>query len=78
MFYSAGQGKTLRQAQGRLYLADLPPGYQGEFGPGVRSMVIIFAFACQITEPKILEWLRQVGIQISAGQISNLLIKDQH
>ena len=69
-FYSPAQGKT--------YLADLPPSYQGEFGPGVRALVIIFAFACQMSEPKILEWFRQVGIQISAGQISNLLIKDQH
>ena len=34
------------------------------------------AFACQMTEPKILDWFRQV--QISAGQISNLLIKGQH
>lgn len=68
-FYSPSQGKT--------YLAELPPGYQGEFGPGVREMVIIFAFACQMTEPKILEWFRQVGIHISAGQISNLLIKGQ-
>jgi hypothetical protein len=68
-FYSPSQGKT--------YLAELPPGYQGEFGPGVRAMVIIFAFACQMTEPKILEWFRQMGIHISAGQISNLLIKDQ-
>ena len=41
-------------------------------------MVIIFAFACQMTEPKILDWFRQVGVQISAGQISNLLIKGQH
>lgn len=68
-FYSPAQGKT--------YLADLPPGYQGEFGPGIRAMVIIFAFACQMTEPKILEWFRQIGIQVSAGQISNLLIKNQ-
>ena len=28
-------------------------------------MVIIFAFACQMTEPKILDWFRQVGVQIS-------------
>jgi len=69
-FYSPSQRKT--------YLADLPPGYHGEFGPGVRAMVIIFAFACQMTQPKILEWFRQVGIHISAGEISNLLIKDQH
>ncbi len=68
-FYSPSQKKT--------YLAELPPGYQGEFGPGIRALAIIFAFACQMTEPKILEWFRQAGIQISAGQISNLLIKDQ-
>ena len=68
-FYSPTQRKT--------YLADLPPGYHGEFGPGIRALVIIFAFACQMTEPKILEWFRQVGIHISAGEISNLLIKDQ-
>lgn len=68
-FYSPGQRKT--------YLADLPAGYQGEFGPGIRALAIIFAFACQMTEPKILEWFRQIGVQISAGQISNLLIKDQ-
>jgi len=68
-FYSPNQRKT--------YLAELPPGYHGEFGPGVRALVIIFAFACQMTEPKILEWFRQVDIHISAGEISNLLIKDQ-
>lgn len=66
-FYSASAGKT--------YLADLPPGYEGEFGPGIRAQVIVFSFACQMTEPKILEWLRQVGVQISEGQISNLLTK---
>ena len=63
--------------QRRTYLAQLPPGYDGEFGPGVRALVIIFAFACQMTEPKILKWFHQVGVQISKGQISNLLIKEQ-
>jgi hypothetical protein len=41
-------------------------------------MAIIFAFACQMTEPKILEWFRRMGVQISAGQISNSLIKDHY
>ena len=63
-FYSPSQRKT--------YLAELPPGYQGEFGPGVREVAIIFAFACQMPEPKILERFHQVGVQIYAGQISNL------
>ena len=67
-FYSATAGKT--------YLAELPLGYDGAFGPGIRALVIIFAFACQMTEPKIREWLHHVGVQISEGQISNLLIKD--
>ena len=46
--------KFYSPSQRKIYLAELPPGYQGEFGPGVRAMVIIFAFACQMTEPKIL------------------------
>jgi hypothetical protein len=67
-FYSAAEGKT--------YLADLPAGYTGEFGPGLRALVLVFYFACQMTEPKILAWCHHVGIQISAGEISNLVIKD--
>jgi hypothetical protein len=69
--------KFYSPAQGRIYLAALPPGYQGEFGPGVRALAVTFAFACQMTEPKILEWFRQAGLHLSAGQLSNLLIQDQ-
>src|SRR5437763_10524128 len=68
-FYSAREGRT--------YLAELPLGYAGAFGPGVRTLALIFYFACQMTEPKILEWFRHVGMHLSAGQLSNLLIKDQ-
>jgi hypothetical protein len=67
-FYSPSEGKT--------YLAVLPPGYTGEFGPGIRALALVFAFACQMTEPKILAFFEHSGIQISAGEISNLLIKD--
>lgn len=67
-FYSATEGKT--------YLADLPLGYDGAFGPGVRALVLVFAFACHMTEPKIQAWFQHIGVQISAGQLSNLLIKD--
>lgn len=67
-YYSAKEHRT--------YLADLPAGYEGEFGPGVRALALVFYFACQMTEPKIVELLRNVGVQISYGQISNLLIKN--
>lgn len=57
------------------YLAALPKGYQGEFGPGIRALALVFYYGSQMTEPKIAEWFAHVGISISAGQISNLLIK---
>lgn len=60
----------------QTYLAALPEGYAGEFGPGVRALVLVFYYGSQMTEPKIADWLAHVGIFISAGQISNLLIKD--
>jgi len=68
-YYSASEGKT--------YLAELPPGYEGEYGPGIKSLAIVMHFGMQTTEPKILEFFRQFGIQISSGQLSNMLIKDK-
>jgi hypothetical protein len=68
-FYSASEGKT--------YLAPLPAGYVGTFGPNLRAQVLILHYACQMTEPKILQWLEQIGIDISEGTISNMLIKGQ-
>ena len=69
--------KWYAPSTGQTYLAPLPHGYQGEFGPGVCALVLVFYFASQMTEPKIADWFANVGIRISDGQISNLLIKDQ-
>ncbi|MCB9126469.1 MAG: transposase [Ardenticatenales bacterium] len=57
------------------YLAPLPPGYSGQFGPTVRALVIAFYYAAGMSESKIGDLLAQMGISISAGQISNLLVK---
>lgn len=62
-------------ATGKSYLAPMPPGYEGEFGPGVRALIITLYHSSGMTEPKIGEFLRQFEISISAGQISNLLVK---
>ena len=58
------------------YLAELPAGYAGEFGPGIKSLTIVLYFGANMTEPKILEFFHNVGTQISAGQLSNFLIKE--
>ncbi len=68
-FYSPSQHQT--------YLASLPQGYSGQFGPGIQSLALVFYFGAQMSEPKVAELLRSVGVQISDGQVSNLLIKNQ-
>lgn len=69
--------KWYSPAAGTSYLAPLPPGYTGEFGPGLKARTLVFYYAGQMSEPKILEVLRSGGVKISAGHLSNLLIKDQ-
>jgi hypothetical protein len=61
----------------QTYLAALPPGYHGQFGPGVHALVLAQYYGQGVSEPKIREFLSQVGIQISVGQIATLLTRDQ-
>jgi hypothetical protein len=68
-YYSASNRKT--------YLAELPRGYEGQFGPGIKALTLVFYYGIGTSEPKILEFFENVGIHISAGEISNLLIKKQ-
>lgn len=69
--------KWYSPAQGRTYRAPLPPGYDGQFGPGVVTLVLMLYFAGTMSEAKIIDLLRSVGLLISAGHVSDLLIKDQ-
>lgn len=68
-YYSASRRKT--------YLAQLPPGYAGQFGPGIKSMILTLYFGVGTSEPKIREFLVNMGVQISTGEVSNLLIQKQ-
>lgn len=62
---------------GQTILAPLPPGYRGQFGPGVRALVLALAYGSHVSQPKIGEFLRDLGVVISAGQVANLLVHDQ-
>jgi hypothetical protein len=68
-YYSATAGQS--------YVAKLGPGYSGQFGPGVKALALVMYFGMQASEPKIHEFFANVGIEISEGQVSNLLIKNQ-
>jgi hypothetical protein len=68
-YYAASTQKT--------YLVKLPRGYEGQFGPGIKALTLALYYGIGTSEPKILEFFENVGIQISTGEISNLLIKKQ-
>lgn len=57
------------------YTADLPQGYSGQFGPGVRAWVLNLYYASGISEPKLLEFLHTLGLMVSAGELSHWLIR---
>lgn len=68
-YYSATKHKT--------YLAELPRGYAGQFGPGIKSLILTLYFGVGTSEPKVQEFLENLGVQISKGEVSNLLIQQQ-
>jgi hypothetical protein len=71
------KAKYYSPSEQRTYLAPAPPGYEGQFGPGVKALVLTLYFDSGMSEPIIRSLLTQAGLQISTGQISNLLIANQ-
>jgi FtsZ-binding cell division protein ZapB len=69
--------KYYSASERQIYLAPMPAGYQGQFGPGLRALVITLYYGAEMTEPKIIEFLSHFELSISAGQLSNLLTKGQ-
>jgi len=64
------------ESAGQFYEAKLSPGLQGQsYGPELEALVIMFYYELRVTEGKILKMLQAQGLVISAGQISNILIK---
>src|SRR5659263_622878 len=52
-------------SQHRTYRGELPNGMEGEFGNGVKSLIITLKHASNVSEPKIHEFLQNIGIFIS-------------
>jgi len=67
-YYSASEQQT--------YMAALPKGYEGQFGPTIRALVVSLYYAAGMSEPKIIELLEQMGVNISKGKVSALLTKE--
>jgi len=65
--------KYYSPSKGQTYTAPLPLGYEGQFGPMIKSWIIVLYFAMNVTEPKIVALLQTVGILISSGKVSEII-----
>jgi hypothetical protein len=63
-------------SEGKAYEAPLPDYIRGEFGAGLKSWVLFWYFHSRIPENRIHQMLSDIGIIISAGEISNIIVKD--
>ena len=61
--------------EGQLVIAPLPPEVTGHFGANLVRYLLSQHYQCRVTMPLLHQQLQDVGILISAGQISNLLTK---
>jgi hypothetical protein len=61
---------------GRRLSGELPDYQKGQsFGPMLRQFILYQHHHCQVTQPLIHEQLKEIGIDISTGQIDALLTK---
>jgi hypothetical protein len=68
VYYSPSLKKT--------FSAVLPKGYDGEFGPAIKALIISLYHDLKVTESNIHKLVTNHGIYISTGSISNFLIND--
>jgi Transposase IS66 family len=68
MYYSPSLKKT--------FIAELPDGYDGEFGPGIKTLSISLYNKSKMTQSAIVEFLRDHGTFIGNATVSGFLTRD--
>lgn len=63
------------QSEGKLYSAEVP-GYCGEFGAELRSVLQTLRYVCEVTESSLQKLMESAGIEISSGSINNILLSN--
>jgi len=69
MYYSPSLKKT--------FIAPLPKGYEGEFGPGIKALSLALYHGSNMTAPALKDFFTTSGAVISTGTISRMLT-DNH
>jgi len=62
----------------KVFEAELPEDVKGsQFGAGLKSIVAYHYYKCRVPQNKIHDFLKDMGIIISKGSISNILTRDK-
>jgi hypothetical protein len=58
---------------GQTITAPLPLGYKGAFGPHIRALAIALGHGATVSQPSLLTFFQDAGVQIGAGTLSRWL-----
>ncbi len=67
VYYSASMNKT--------WMGEIPIGYEGGYGPHIKSLIVSMKYVNNMSIPKITEFIKNFGIKISGSYISDRLTK---
>ena len=62
-------------SEGKRYMAPLPPGWEGEFGPALKTGVVTLKYDGGMSESGIVRFLQGHEFEISSGSVSNILLR---
>ncbi len=65
--------ETWRTPAGALIRGELPAGFAGISAPGLLTFMLQQHYAAHVPQSRLLEELRDYGVDISAGQVNNIL-----
>ena len=68
--------ETWRTPTGDTIRGELPAGTGGHFGPGLRAFMLQQHYAAHVPQSRLLEELQDYGVDISAGQVNNILTEN--
>lgn len=59
----------------KTYIGEIPKGYEEDYGPNIKSQLVVFKYVNNMSIPKIKEFYENMGIIISETYISRRLTK---
>jgi hypothetical protein len=62
---------------GEAMVGKLPPGLDGHYGVTIVAYILYQYYQARVTQPRLLEQLRECGIEISSGELSNILTQNK-